>query len=102
VYLQAISQTATLIPAQIQPQGRAVEHLKAAVSPSQRLALAGTAAPAAAEALAGYHPIRTTILHPDALWVARLGLAAPEPQGPPKPLYLRAPDARLPSRPAVA
>ncbi|MCC6887380.1 MAG: tRNA (adenosine(37)-N6)-threonylcarbamoyltransferase complex dimerization subunit type 1 TsaB [Hyphomicrobiales bacterium] len=41
---------------------------------------------------------------PDIGWVARLGAAAVEGQGPPKPLYLRAPDAqpqdaaRLPRR----
>jgi hypothetical protein len=31
---------------------------------------------------------------PDIDWVARLGAAAPEHSGPPKPLYLRAPDAQ--------
>ena len=42
--------------------------------------------------------------HPDIEWVARLGAAVPEGQAPPKPLYLRAPDAqpqdaaRLPRR----
>jgi hypothetical protein len=41
---------------------------------------------------------------PDIDWVARLGAAAAEGYGPPKPLYLRAPDAqpqdaaRLPRR----
>jgi tRNA threonylcarbamoyladenosine biosynthesis protein TsaB len=41
---------------------------------------------------------------PDIDWIARLGAAAAEAQGPPKPLYLRAPDAqpqnaaRLPRR----
>jgi tRNA threonylcarbamoyladenosine biosynthesis protein TsaB len=31
---------------------------------------------------------------PDIDWVARLGAAAPEHSGPPRPLYLRAPDAQ--------
>jgi tRNA threonylcarbamoyladenosine biosynthesis protein TsaB len=31
---------------------------------------------------------------PDIAWVARLGAAASEAEGPPKPLYLRAPDAQ--------
>jgi len=31
---------------------------------------------------------------PDIDWVARLGAAAPDNQGAPKPLYLRAPDAQ--------
>jgi tRNA A37 threonylcarbamoyladenosine modification protein TsaB len=41
---------------------------------------------------------------PDIAWIARLGAAAVDGQGPPKPLYLRAPDAqpqaaaRLPRR----
>jgi len=41
---------------------------------------------------------------PDVVWIARLGAAAPNGQEPPKPLYLRAPDAqpqdaaRLPRR----
>jgi tRNA threonylcarbamoyladenosine biosynthesis protein TsaB len=41
---------------------------------------------------------------PDIVWIARLGAAATEGSGPPKPLYLRAPDAqpqdaaRLPRR----
>jgi len=45
-----------------------------------------------------------TSVAPDIDWVARLGAAAPEPLAPPKPLYLRAPDAqpqdaaRLPRR----
>ena len=37
----------------------------------------------------------STITQPDALWVARLALIAQETATPPKPLYLRAPDARL-------
>jgi tRNA threonylcarbamoyladenosine biosynthesis protein TsaB len=31
---------------------------------------------------------------PDIGWIARLGAAAADAEGPPKPLYLRAPDAR--------
>ena len=31
---------------------------------------------------------------PDIAWIARLGAAASDAEGPPKPLYLRAPDAR--------
>jgi tRNA threonylcarbamoyladenosine biosynthesis protein TsaB len=31
---------------------------------------------------------------PDIGWIARLGAAAADPEGPPKPLYLQAPDAR--------
>ena len=39
------------------------------------------------------------VLQPDAIFVARLGAVMPMPKSPPKPLYLRAPDAKLPERP---
>lgn len=45
--------------------------------------LSGSAAPAA-------------VTQPDAVFVARLGRAMPVPSGPPRPLYLREPDAKLP------
>jgi len=59
------------------------------------LALAGTAAPSLN--LSG--AVLTSVMHPDALWVARLALHAPEPADAPKPLYLRPADAKLPPRP---
>ncbi|HJW42415.1 MAG TPA: tRNA (adenosine(37)-N6)-threonylcarbamoyltransferase complex dimerization subunit type 1 TsaB [Rhizomicrobium sp.] len=62
-----------------------------------RLALAGTAAPAAAPHLGS--AILSTVRQPDALWVARLARTMPPPAVAPRPLYLRAPDAKLP-RPA--
>jgi tRNA threonylcarbamoyladenosine biosynthesis protein TsaB len=58
-------------------------------------ALAGTAAAAAAEKLGPGFAL-TSIRQPDALWVARLALSRPAPDGAPAPLYLRAPDAKLP------
>ena len=59
-------------------------------------ALAGTAAPKAA----GHLAIATLsdVRLPDALWVARLALAMPVSDSPPRPLYLRAPDAKLPGQ----
>jgi tRNA threonylcarbamoyladenosine biosynthesis protein TsaB len=36
------------------------------------------------------------VRQPDAIFVARLGAIAAHPQEPPRPLYLRAPDAKLP------
>jgi tRNA threonylcarbamoyladenosine biosynthesis protein TsaB len=48
----------------------------------------------------GGSPQLVQVRQPDALWVARLALYAPEPEGAPRPLYLRAPDARLPGTPA--
>lgn len=61
----------------------------------QPLALAGTAAPAAAARLA--NAVLSDIRQPDALWVAKLARRLPAQDGPPKPLYLRAPDAKPPS-----
>jgi tRNA threonylcarbamoyladenosine biosynthesis protein TsaB len=60
--------------------------------------LAGTGAPAAREML-GEGFTLSGIRQPDALFVARLAAARPVPppdMPPPAPLYLRAPDAKLP------
>jgi tRNA threonylcarbamoyladenosine biosynthesis protein TsaB len=59
------------------------------------LALAGTAAEQAKAELPG--AVLSTIRQPDALWVARLALAMPVDDAAPAPLYLRAPDAKLPA-----
>jgi tRNA threonylcarbamoyladenosine biosynthesis protein TsaB len=56
------------------------------------LALAGTGAPHFARP--GVKVVDVTA--PDAVWVARLAASA-EPGGVPRPLYLRAPDAKLPA-----
>ena len=59
---------------------------------------AGTAAP---EAMAWLEDrgaagiVLTGVRQPDALWVARLAETAVEPSAPARPLYLRAPDAKL-------
>lgn len=58
-------------------------------------ALAGTGAFAAKEMLGGDFAL-SAIRQPDALWVARLAMPMPEPDVAPGPLYLRAPDAKLP------
>lgn len=60
------------------------------------LALAGTAAPAAHALLPG--SVLSAVRQPDALWVARLGALGSVGDAPPKPLYLRAPDAKLPAK----
>ena len=59
-------------------------------------ALCGTGAVQAGAALGGGFTV-TDIRQPDALWVARLAMARPVPDQPPAPLYLRAPDAKLPA-----
>lgn len=59
-------------------------------------ALAGTGAPAAAAALDDGYSL-SPVRQPDALWVGRLAQHRPATTMPPAPLYLRAPDAKLPA-----
>lgn len=59
------------------------------------IALAGTAASRACEALAGDF-VLSQVRQPDALWVARLAANTAATGEAPRPLYLRAPDAKLP------
>lgn len=101
VYLEAVAASGILLPVQLQSFGEALRLLS---SLHVNFALAGTAAPAAAAWLKaeGIATVETAIRAPDALWVARLALTAPEPDGPPRPLYLRAPDAKLSSRAGTA
>jgi tRNA threonylcarbamoyladenosine biosynthesis protein TsaB len=59
-------------------------------------ALCGTGAVMAGAALGDDFTV-TEIFQPDALWVARLAMTRPALDQPPAPLYLRAPDAKLPA-----
>jgi tRNA threonylcarbamoyladenosine biosynthesis protein TsaB len=59
-------------------------------------ALAGTGAAYASDQLGSAYSL-TDIRQPDAVWVARLALQRPAPDTAPAPLYLRAPDAKLPA-----
>ncbi len=61
----------------------------------QPIALAGTAASRACEALANGF-VLSQVRQPDALWVARLAAGMTVDDDVPRPLYLRAPDAKLP------
>ena len=61
-------------------------------------ALAGTGAEEAADRLGESFPL-TAIRQPDALWVGRLAMTRPPAREAPAPLYLRAPDAKLPDAP---
>lgn len=58
-------------------------------------AVAGTGAAAAMESL-GADFVLSSVHQPDALWVARLAQSLPASDVAPGPLYLRAPDAKLP------
>jgi len=64
-------------------------------------ALAGTGACVAADRLDKSFEL-STVRQPDALWVARLALRQPASRDVPGPLYLRAPDAKLPGGKALA
>jgi hypothetical protein len=61
--------------------------------------LAGTAAEALAPLLSGLSLSDSLVRQPDAIFVARLAAIAPAGP-PPKPLYLRPPDAKLPGAPS--
>ena len=74
----------------------AVEHIRV-FGPC---ALAGTGA-AVAKDMLGADFTLSTIRQPDALWVARLARTLPVPVAAPGPLYLRAPDAKLPGGKAL-
>lgn len=63
-----------------------------------KLVLAGTGAELVGAALAGELRLLGTLTQPDAVYVARLGAMLDPAAAPPQPLYLRAPDAKLPSR----
>jgi tRNA threonylcarbamoyladenosine biosynthesis protein TsaB len=60
------------------------------------IAIAGTAASRVCDALAKRF-VLSSVRQSDALWVARLAMTAEATNVPPRPLYLRAPDAKLPA-----
>jgi tRNA threonylcarbamoyladenosine biosynthesis protein TsaB len=103
VYVAAVDAGETVVPVQIATFENAVRIVRDAVGHSGvAIALAGTAAAPAHAALResgidGAHIVLTDIAAPDALWVARMARFAQEPEAVPRPLYLRPPDARLPS-----
>jgi tRNA threonylcarbamoyladenosine biosynthesis protein TsaB len=80
-----------LLPPTVMPFKEALAHIRV-FGPC---ALCGTGA-AAAKVELGAEFRLTEICQPDALWVARLALTRTPSDMPPAPLYLRAPDAKLP------
>jgi tRNA threonylcarbamoyladenosine biosynthesis protein TsaB len=71
------------------------EAVRAATSGPARIV--GSAAAQVARAWPQGEPPPTLVdqrAAPDIAWIARLGAAAADPEGPPKPLYLRPPDAQ--------
>ncbi|HXL99245.1 MAG TPA: tRNA (adenosine(37)-N6)-threonylcarbamoyltransferase complex dimerization subunit type 1 TsaB [Rhizomicrobium sp.] len=98
VYAYAGSRAQAILPVSIALFEDAVKDIHQAMAGKNALAFAGTAAEAAAreyERLGGRATL-TAVRQPDALWVARLAARLPEPAEVPRPLYLRAPDAKLP------
>jgi tRNA threonylcarbamoyladenosine biosynthesis protein TsaB len=65
-----------------------------------KIVLAGRAAARAAEALqtSDLETLVSSIVVPDAVWVARLAARMEPGKSAPRPLYLRAPDAKLPAK----
>ena len=90
-YLLLKDGDAVMLEPTVMPFAAAIERIRA-FGPC---ALAGTGAESAHQALGGDFTL-TDIRQPDALWVARLALQRPAPDVAPGPLYLRAPDAKLP------
>lgn len=91
LYLQAFFEGAPASP----PEALSVDDAVARVSAIGRpLRLIGSGAALLQPAFPDAEVIARVGADPVAL--ARLGAAAAEPEGPPEPLYLRAPDARLP------
>jgi tRNA threonylcarbamoyl adenosine modification protein YeaZ len=74
-----------------------VEDAQRILAERTSLALAGTGA--ALMLAACPLAVVTAITAPDAAWVARLALMAPDLGNAPRPLYLRPPDAKLPAAP---
>ena len=93
VYLQVFGPGGrTLTPPRLASLREAVE--AAAAAPS---CIVGSAAEVIAAAMAQAGIAAAAVEQrgaPDIAWVARMGAVVPEGQSPPKPLYLRAPDAQ--------
>jgi len=94
-YLAITSKDALLLAPQILLLDDVADRIAKTVAQRTTVALAGTAAEAVAARLKSGRI--TSVRQPDALWVARLAARAPEPSQAPHPLYLRAPDAKLPA-----
>jgi tRNA threonylcarbamoyladenosine biosynthesis protein TsaB len=93
VYLQVFAPGGrTLIAPRLAPLSEAMRAASDAAS-----CIVGSAAQAVADGLAENAPIPVAVdarEAPDIGWVAQLGAVVPEAKSPPKPQYLRAPDAQ--------
>ncbi|HKD47487.1 MAG TPA: tRNA (adenosine(37)-N6)-threonylcarbamoyltransferase complex dimerization subunit type 1 TsaB [Rhizomicrobium sp.] len=91
-YLLLWDESTVFLPPSVTPFDHALGLIRS-FGPS---ALCGTGAAAAKTAL-GSDFFLTDIRQPDALWVGKLAETRPASNVPPAPLYLRAPDAKLPA-----
>ncbi len=93
VYLQVFGPGGrTLVAPRLAPLSAAVR--AASDAPAR---IVGSAAQAVADGLSATDPVPVTVDGrdaPDIGWVAQIGAVAPEASAPPKPQYLRAPDAQ--------
>jgi tRNA threonylcarbamoyladenosine biosynthesis protein TsaB len=94
-YLAVVSTDASPVAPEILAMSDVPGRIARAIPQNAAIALAGTGA----ERIAGRIPSAriTSIRQPDALWVAKLARVRPAPAQAPHPLYLRAPDAKLPA-----
>jgi tRNA threonylcarbamoyladenosine biosynthesis protein TsaB len=97
VYLEIADRALTRQEPAIMPLSEALERL-APLARQERLVVVGTAAARLADQLNArrINIALSTVRAPDALFVARLAGTIEPPDSPPKPLYLRPPDAKLP------
>jgi tRNA threonylcarbamoyladenosine biosynthesis protein TsaB len=97
LYFGARARGAQLIAPDLIALAAMPEHVAGFTKRGRRVALAGTAAEAILPLLvqAGFDPADSAVRQPDAIFVAKLARDCSEGP-PPKPLYLRPPDARLP------
>ncbi len=91
-YLLLWEDGATVLPPSVMPFADALARIRA-FGPC---ALCGTGAVVAKAALGDEFHL-TDVRQPDAMWVAKLAITRPAPETAPAPLYLRAPDAKLPA-----
>jgi tRNA threonylcarbamoyladenosine biosynthesis protein TsaB len=91
-YLLLLEKDQAVLAPAVMPFSEAIEKIRAFGA----CVLVGSGAPAAHDRLGGDF-ILSHIRQPDALWVARLASRQPASDAVPAPLYLRAPDAKLPA-----
>jgi tRNA threonylcarbamoyladenosine biosynthesis protein TsaB len=99
IYLGARMASGTILEPMLLPLADACAHIASFTGEAVKIiALAGTATPLLMPMLEarGRKSQDSMVREPDAVFVAKLAAQAAEPKHMPRPLYLRAPDAKLP------